>query len=75
MSQFAFATTKGMFSKHLEVPTGGDKHKVGKMSPSLKELQAGPPRVKRMTQLYEGKTTFDSKKTNWWLEEKTKKSR
>lgn len=41
-------------------------------SPSWRNLQNGPSRVKKLSRLFEEKSNTYSTKTNWWLEEKVK---
>lgn len=56
--------------KRLSVLQVGDEHKSLESSPSWKDLQSGPSRVKKLSKVFEEKTTTYSAKTNWWLEEK-----
>lgn len=39
-------------------------------SPAWKELQNGPSRVKKLSKVFEDKTSTYNEKTNWWLEER-----
>lgn len=56
--------------KRLSVLQVGDDSKSLQSSPSWKDLQNGPSRVKRLSKVFEEKSKTYSAKTNWWLEEK-----